>query len=114
MSLQRLVEFEGPGEAGGAHTNPDRALAAGYPGPLAQGALSFGLLSCLMRERFGDDFMVGGTIDIRLTKPVWAGDTLMAHGAILELVANTASCRLWAENQKGETVAVGVATSRIP
>ena len=71
----RYDDFEGPGEVTG-HTSLEAARAGGHPATTAQGALSFGLLTRLMRDRFGRRFTEDGTIDVRLVRPPYEGERL--------------------------------------
>lgn len=105
----RYDDFEGPGEITG-HTSLAAAHAGGHPTTTAQGALSFGLLTRLMRDRFGERFTQDGTIDVRLVRTVYEGELLTAHGALLNEGGDRMHCRIWAENRAGEPVTTGVAS----
>jgi acyl dehydratase len=109
---ERTSDFEGPGELNG-HSDLDLVRRLGMPGLLAQGELSFGLLYRLMRDRYGAGFVVGGAIDVRFIRPVFTTETLTARGELLGEADGQATCRLWAENSRGETVTVGTATARV-
>ncbi len=105
----RYDDFEGPGEVTG-HTSLEAARAGGHPATTAQGALSFGLLTRLMRDRFGRHFTEDGTIDVRLVRPTYEGERLAARGAVLGVENGRLHCRIWAENRAGEPVTTGVAS----
>ena len=106
---ERYDDFEGPGEVTG-HTSLEAARAGGHPTTTAQGALSFGLLTRLMRDRFGAAFTEDGSIDVRLVRPTYEGEMLAARGAILGEEDGRLHCRIWAENRAGEPVTTGVAS----
>ena len=105
----RYDDFEGPGEVTG-HTSLEAARAGGHPTTTAQGALSFGLLTRLMRDRFGERFTQDGTIDVRLVRPTDEGELLTARGYFLGHKGGRLHCRIWAENRAGEPVTTGVAS----
>ena len=107
----RYDDFEGPGEVTG-HTSLEAARAGGHPTTTAQGALSFGLLTRLMRDRFGRRFTQDGTVDVRLVRPTYEGELLAARGAVLGEGNGRLHCRIWAENRAGEPVTTGVASVR--
>ncbi len=110
ITLERMTEFEGPGEDN-VHTNVVKAKASYGVGPVAQGELSFGLLCRMLRDAFGGGFETGGTLDVRFIRAVYAGDVVTARGEIVSGDGEKAGCRVWAENQRGEPVTVGTATA---
>lgn len=107
----RTASFEGPGEDNG-HSNPEIGRRNGMPGARAQGEISFGLLYRLMRDRYGAGFAVGGTIDVRFIRSVFTTEVLTARGEVLSESGGEATCRIRAENSRGEIVTVGTATAR--
>lgn len=109
MHLDRLVEFEGPIPLN-SHNDP--SLVKDRPGNLVHGALSFGLICRLLRDRFGAGYIVGGTIDVRFIQPVYSGQTVTAWGEVLEEKDGVARCKVWAENNLGAIVTIGTATAR--
>lgn len=108
LSLERMIDFEGPGEHNG-HTDPEMAKRSGATGPLAQGALSFGLLSRMLRNRFGKAWFAGSSIDCRLIRPVYAGDTVTAQGEITRIENGRAECAIRVTNRNGDVTVVGAA-----
>lgn len=112
LTLERMRDFEGPGEENG-HTSVEIAQRQGHPGPLAQGVLVIAPICRMMLARFGAGWQVGGTLDCKILRPSYAGETVTAHGAVIEKGTDRVSCRVWVENSLGETVAAGAATARI-
>jgi acyl dehydratase len=106
----RTAAFEGPGEDNG-HSNPEIGRRNGMPGARAQGELSFGLLYRLMRDRYREDFAVGGTMDVRFIRSVFTTEMLTALGEALTETGGAVTCRIRAENSRGEIVTVGTATA---
>jgi acyl dehydratase len=111
VSQERMSAFEGPGEVN-AHTDVDLARRSGEPGPRAQGALSFGLLSRLMSDRFGRAFSSSGRLDVRFVASVHAGEPLEARGAIVRSSNLSVVSRVWTENSRSELTAVGTGEAR--
>jgi acyl dehydratase len=66
----------------GAHIHSDEALARewGFPGIVAWGTLTVHPFSTLMEAAFGSDWLIGGSLDVRLRRPVCAGDAVTYSG----------------------------------
>lgn len=112
-SQEHINDFEGPGEVNN-HTDVERARRTGLPAPRAQGGIAFGLLARLMSERFGIGFARGGSLDVRFLGTIFAGDALMARGAIVSQGADGEErCRVWIDGPDGKLRAVGLATARL-
>lgn len=111
VTQEHMADFEGGDR--NAHSSADMARQQGETRTTAQGALSFGLLSRLATERFGEAYTVGGSLDVRFTQRVHGGDVLSAQGAVLGPDdEGRLRSRVWAQNQHGELTAIGVATAR--
>lgn len=110
LMQERMNDFEGPGEHNG-HTDVAAARERGQPGPVAQGAFAMGLISRMMRDRFGGGFVSGGELDIHFTRTVWSNESIDVHGAILDRSGGRARCRVWAEKEGGEEVVAGTASA---
>ncbi len=93
------------------HTSAEVARELGLRATTAPAPVTFGLLARLMRDRFGDGFDCAGTIDARLIRPAFSGQTLRARGAVIATEDGRATCRVWVEDELGETVTGGVATA---
>ena len=78
---------------------------------MAQGAFAMGLISRMMRDRFGGGFVSGGELDIHFTRTVWSNESIDVHGAILDRSGGRARCRVWAEKEGGEEVVAGTASA---
>ena len=66
------------------HTNSERAKELGLNRPIASGQMSFAYLHELLSRVFGADFRQGGQLAVTFLKPVYDGDTVTAHGVVLE------------------------------
>ncbi|GIW08640.1 MAG: hypothetical protein KatS3mg060_3445 [Dehalococcoidia bacterium] len=111
VTIERMAEFEGPGERN-VHTDAELANQAGGRPPLAQGAISFGVLSRLLTERFGANYLEGGSLDVRFIERVYAGDTILARGEIVTRGHGVIRLRVWCEKEDGTRVTVGTASVR--
>ncbi|PZC41187.1 MAG: Acyl dehydratase [Chloroflexi bacterium] len=104
LNQERMNQFEGPGEING-HTNVDLAKKQGNPGPLAQGAFGFGLISRLLAKDYGARFTNGGQLSLKFVRPVWAGEEITASYSY----DNKQSIRVSVEKDNKEEVIVGSA-----
>lgn len=111
MNIERMIAFEGPGEVN-SHTDYDAAKEAGFPAPLAQGCISFCLLSRMLHRRFGPSYSSGGGLDVRFVQPVFAGQSVTAKGEVVAITDGVAHCRVIVEREDGQVVAVGSATAQ--
>ena len=100
------------------HTNAERAKELGLNRPIASGQMSFAYLHELLSRVFGADFRQGGQLAVTFLKPVYDGDTVTAHGVVLEneTVDGRAKLRVqvWLENQEGIKTCVGEAGVLVP
>jgi hypothetical protein len=100
------------------HTDAGRARSMGFAGPIASGQMSFAYLHELLARQFGDNFLWGGRLVVTFLKPVMAGDTVTAQGAVRE--RRSAGGRsiyvldVWLENQRGEKTAAGESQVTVP
>ncbi|MCS6802233.1 MAG: MaoC family dehydratase [Chloroflexota bacterium] len=111
ITLARMAEFEGPDERN-VHTDPALAKQTSGQPPLAQGALSFGLLSRLLTNHFGAGYLEGGSLDVRFIARVFAGETILAGGEIVRRENGVARLRVWCAKEDGTLVTVGTASAR--
>ena len=112
MTIERLTDFEGPIPLN-AHNDEALAAERGWPGPLAQGQLGYGLVCRVLRDRYGLGFIVGGSTDVRFIRPVYAGQTVTAKADVLEESNGEARLRVWVENNDGVPVIAGSASARV-
>ncbi len=64
---------------GNFHSDPDAAAALGYRHLVAQGMQVAGPAYGLLLERWGDDFLAHGTIELKFVSPVVDGETVDAR-----------------------------------
>jgi acyl dehydratase len=112
MTIERMSH---PLMAGGnpLHHDPAFARNAGLPAPIATGVMSSAFVSEMLTKAFGIDWMRGGSIDVKFIRPIYAGDTVTAHGRVTGKSETSTGVRIaldiWCETQRGEPVTVGTA-----
>lgn len=89
------------------HVDPEFAKGTRFGVNIAQGRLVMTLLSRLMLERFGVDWLNGNELAVRFVRPVLVGETIVAWGAARE--DDPAGLAVWCENASGDTVIGGTA-----
>ena len=82
-----------------------------YGNTLVQGYLLIGLITELMKNNFGADWMRSGVMDAKLVGPVISGDSVVTGGtisAVEGLGDGTAkvTCNAWVKNAEGSPVVV--------
>jgi len=96
------------------HTDGDWAKERGFKAPIAQALMLTAYVSELMVRYCGTGYIVGGTMSVSFTKPVYAGDTLTVRGRVKDRQPEGASTRVtvdvWCENGDGVMTLVGIAS----
>ena len=96
------------------HTDLELARSFGFPDLVAQALMSADYISELMTGRFERGWLLQGRLSLAFVAPSFAGDTLTAKAAKREELDEGAFIRhvydAWCENQRGETVTVGMAS----
>ena len=66
----------------GAHIHSDEALAreSGFADIIAWGTLTMHPFNTIMEAAFGSTWLLGGSIEVRLRRPVCAGDSVTYSG----------------------------------
>lgn len=120
MSMERLWAFSGgPFAAEGwprsnIHTDLDTAKASGLSTVAASGTQFQGHLAQLMIELFGRRWLSDGTMDVRFTRPVDAGETLIARAEVTNREETDGGVRFTFDvscaNRDGNVCLAGTAT----
>jgi 3-hydroxybutyryl-CoA dehydratase len=96
------------------HYDREFARNAGLPAPIATGVMSSALLSAMLTEAFGVEWIRGGSIDVKFIRPIYAGDTVTARGRVAGKTETSTGVRIaldiWCETQRGDLVTVGTAS----
>ncbi len=122
MTQEAINLFEGSAGALGPSQFTDEETARetlGTEGTVASGRMSLSFAIELMRRFFGSDvFNHAGTVDLRFLRPVRPGDTITFSGTITgmgrEANGSRVSVEIKAENQRGDTTAVGQGSAVVP
>jgi acyl dehydratase len=115
LAVDRTVcwRFSGPGR--NYHTDPDEARKLGFPDIVVQGMLSTCLVDQLMARAFGEGWVRGGRMDVKLVNVLWAGEKVRARGKRLdesaEGSARRVSYEVWVEKDDPERTVVTVGTA---
>ncbi|EFK08274.1 MaoC-like protein [delta proteobacterium NaphS2] len=98
------------------HVDEEFAKKTPFKGTIAPGYQSMAYISELMAREFGEGWYFGGSLDVRLTRPVKPGDTLVTRARVVEMKVDDDVKRLICEvqitNQNNETVMAGTAGAR--
>ena len=122
MTQEAINLFEGSsGELGPSQFTDEETAreTLGTEGTVASGRMSLSFAIEMMRRFFGSDvFNHAGTVDLRFLRPVRPGDTVTFTGTITgvgrEANGSRVSVEIKAENQRGDTTAVGQGSAVVP
>jgi acyl dehydratase len=105
--------FSGPHRS--YHTDVEMARALGFPDIVVQGMMSVCFVADLLTRRYGDGFLAGGKLDVRLVNVVWPGDAIAVRGRVREVAPEGTRRRahldVWCEKADGTVTVVGTASA---
>jgi acyl dehydratase len=114
IDQRRCWMFSGPGA--NYHNDAEQAKKLGFPRIVVQGMMTTCFISQIMLERFGEGWLRGGRMDMKLTNVVWCDDTVVVSGRIRETRPEGGDervfCDVWADKLDGTRVIVGEASAR--
>lgn len=112
VDARRCWMFSGPGR--NYHTDRDEARKLGFPNIVVQGMMTTCFVSEVMQRAFGEGWLVGGKMDVRLTNVLWVDDRVTARARVREEVREgrrqRVHCDVWVEKDDGTRVLVGEAS----
>ena len=122
MTQEAINLFEGSSGESGPSQFTDEETARetlGTEGTVASGRMSLSFSIEMLRRYFGSDvFNHAGTVDLRFLRPVRPGDTITFTGKVIgldrEANGSKVSVEIKAENQRGDTTAVGQGSAVVP
>src|SRR3990170_4000959 len=98
------------------HVDVEFARKTPFKGTIAPGFQCMAYISELMAREFGAGWYIGGTLDLRLTRPVKPGDTLFTRCRVVDKKVEDEKkvvlCEVRITNQNNEDVMVGTAGAR--
>ncbi|MDJ0789150.1 MAG: MaoC/PaaZ C-terminal domain-containing protein [Myxococcota bacterium] len=115
IDKRRCWMFSGPGA--NYHTDEEQAKKLGFPTIVVQGMMTTCFPAELMQQRFGEGFLRGGRMSLKLTNVVWVGDTLTARAWEREQepegTQTRVHCDVVVEKEEGVPVLVGTASALV-
>lgn len=126
MRLERWIIREGyqqkgnPGFHGAEniHTDMEMAKKEGLKAPVAGGPLLMSMISHMLLLSFGEGWIKGGKVTMKLIRPVKPDDFVTAKGVVTEISPDGSAlryaCDLWIENQLHEKVVVATGSGLVP
>jgi acyl dehydratase len=113
VDQRRCWMFSGPGA--NYHTDHQKAKELGFPAIVVQGMMTTCFAAQLMLDHFGEGFLRGGRMSLKLTNVVWVDDELTARGWLRERqtegTRTRASCDIQVAKADGTLVLVGDASA---
>ncbi len=110
---RRCWMFSGPGR--NYHTDREEAKKLGFPNIVVQGMLSTCLVSRVMQQEFGEGWLAGGRMSVKLTAVVWVNELLTCHARVRETVPEgtrqRTHCDVWVEKEDGTRSLLGTASA---
>lgn len=110
---RRCWMFSGPGR--NYHTDREEARKLGFPDIVVQGMLSTCLVSRVMQQEFGEGWLAGGRMSVKLTAVVWVNERLTCRARVREIVdegtRQRAHCDVWVEKEDGTRSLIGTASA---
>ncbi len=95
------------------HVDVEYAKTTPFMGTIAPGYQYMAYISEIMAREFGEGWYIGGTLDLRLTRPVRPGDMLFTRARVVdkkeENEKKMVTCEVRIANQNSEDVMVGTA-----
>jgi len=93
------------------HVDPEYAKKTPFKSTIAPGYQFIAYLSELMTRDFGEKWITGGSMELRLLRPVLPKHTLTVGGKVVEKnqeeKGNSIKCDVWIKNQENKDVIVG-------
>ncbi|MGI9590008.1 MAG: MaoC/PaaZ C-terminal domain-containing protein [Myxococcota bacterium] len=110
---RRCWMFSGPGR--NYHTDREQARKLGFPNIVVQGMMSTCFVSQVMLDAFGEGWLTGGRMSVKLTNVLWVDETVTTHGKVREEVAEgdrtRVHCDVWVEKDDATRVLLGTASA---
>ena len=110
---RRCWMFSGPGK--NYHTDREQAQKLGFPTIVVQGMMSTCFVSQLMQDHFGEGWLRGGRMSVKLTNVLWVDETVHVYGRIKdeepEGDRTRVHCEVWVDKEDGTRVLVGDASA---
>ncbi|MEZ4218616.1 MAG: MaoC family dehydratase [Myxococcota bacterium] len=113
IDQRRCWMFSGPGA--NYHNDEAQARKLGFPRIVVQGMMSTCFVSQLMLARFGEGWLRGGRMSVKLTNVVWCDETVVVRGKVRESVREgtrvRVHCDVWVDKPDGARALIGSASA---
>jgi acyl dehydratase len=110
---RRCWMFSGPGK--NYHTDREQAKKLGFPTIVVQGMMSTCFVSQLMQDHFGEGWLRGGRMSVKLTNVLWVDETVNVCGRIKDEAAEGSRtrvhCEVWVDKADGTRILAGDASA---
>jgi len=82
---------------------------------VVQGMMSTCFVSQLMQNHFGEGWLRGGRMSVKLTNVLWVDESVSVHGRIADEVAEgtrtRVDCQVWIDKTDGTRILAGEASA---
>jgi acyl dehydratase len=110
---RRCWMFSGPGR--NYHTDREQAVKLGFPTIVVQGMMSTCFVSQLLQDHFGEGWLRGGRMSVKLTNVLWVDEAVTVHGRIRdeepEGTRTRVRCEVWIDKTDGTRILAGDASA---
>ena len=116
IDARRCWMFSGPGA--NYHTDAEQAKKLGFPNIVVQGMMSTCFVSQVMQDAYGEGWLAGGRMSVKLTNVLWVDESVTAYGKIREETpegsATRVHCDVWVDKDDATRVLLGTASALRP
>jgi acyl dehydratase len=113
IDQRRCWMFSGPGA--NYHNDAEQAKKLGFPRIVVQGMMSTCFVSQIMLERFGEGWVTGGKMSVKLTNVIWCDETVRVHGKVRESqpegTRERVHCDVWVDKPDATRALLGTASA---
>lgn len=113
IDQRRCWMFSGPGAT--YHTDEAQARKLGFPRIVVQGMMSTCFVSQIMLARFGEGWLRGGRMSVKLTNVVWCDERVEVRAKVRERTREgtrtRVHCDVWVDKPDGSRALLGDASA---
>jgi acyl dehydratase len=113
IDQRRCWMFSGPGK--NYHTDAEQARKLGFPRIVVQGMMSTCFAAQAMQDVFGEGWLAGGKLSMKLVNVLWVDETVTAFARERERekegTKTRVHCDVWVDKSDGTRVALGTASA---
>jgi acyl dehydratase len=113
IDQRRCWMFSGPGK--NYHTDAEQARKLGFPRIVVQGMMSTCFASQVMQDAFGEGWLTGGKLSLKLVNVLWVDESVTACAREREREREGSRtrvhCDVWVDKSDGTRVSLGTASA---